>query len=63
MMQADAATLTPMLRKLRLWAPLEKDDEEALLALPHSVVTIAKQRTLIAEGDLMTHCYVILSGY
>lgn len=57
------ATLHPMLRKLRLWAPLQSDDEEALLGLPHSVVTIGKQRTLIAEGDLMSHCYVVLSGY
>ena len=57
------ATLSPMLRKLRLWAPLEKDDEEALLALPHSVLNVGKQRTLIAEGEALSHCWVILSGY
>ena len=55
--------LTPMLRKLRLWAPLDAADELALLALPHSIVPIEKQQALITEGDAVAHCWVILSGY
>ena len=57
------ATLDPMLRKLRLWAPLGEEDEAALLALPHDVVVVGKQRTLITEGDVLSDCWVILSGY
>ena len=59
----SAAALTPMLRKLRLWAPLDADDEQALLGLPHGIATIGKQRALITEGDAVSHCWVILSGY
>ena len=58
-----AAALTPMLRKLRLWAPLDEEDEEALLCLPHNIVRIDKLRALITEGDAVSHCWVILSGY
>ena len=58
-----AAALAPMLRKLRLWAPLDAEDEQALLGLPHTIVMIEKQRALITEGDAVSHCWVILSGY
>jgi CRP-like cAMP-binding protein len=61
--QQSEAGLGPMLRKLRLWATLSEADEAALLALPHTIVTLAKQRALITEGDTATHCWVILSGY
>lgn len=56
-------SLEPMLRKLRLWARLDGDDERALLDLPHEIVTVAKQRTLINEGDEVGHCWLLLSGY
>ena len=60
----DAApTLTPMLRKLRLWVNLDAAQEQALLDLPHKVVTVEKQRVLVREGDDISHCWVILSGY
>lgn len=57
------ALLTPMLRKLRLWAPLDAADEQALLELPNSIVTIEKGRALITEGDAVTHCWIVLRGY
>lgn len=63
MSNEPAAALAPMLRKLRLWAPLDAADEQLLLGLPHSIVTIGKQRALITEGDAISHCWVILSGY
>jgi CRP-like cAMP-binding protein len=56
-------SLEPMLRRLRLWVRLDVTDEEALLELPHEIVTIGKQRALISEGDLVTHCWLLLSGY
>lgn len=57
------AGLALMLRKLKLWASLDAADERALLGLPHSIVTVAKQRTLVAEGDSVSHCWVLISGY
>lgn len=55
--------LYPMLRKLRLWVNLDADDEQALLDLPHEVVMIGKQRALITDGDVVTHCWLLLSGF
>lgn len=55
--------LSPMLRKLRLWAELDREDERFLLALPHELVTIGKQQALITEGDVVSHCWVLLSGF
>ena len=55
--------LALMLRKLRLWAPLDAADEQALLGLPHVIVPVGKQRAIITEGDAVSHCWVILSGY
>lgn len=63
-MTDDATSiLSPMLRKLRLWAALEPADERALLGLPHEIVTIDKHRALITEGDVVTHSWVLLSGF
>lgn len=56
-------TLTPMLRKLRLWVPLDAAQEQALLALPHSIAMLEKQNVFVREGDAVSHCWVMLSGY
>lgn len=56
-------SLSMMLRKLRLWVPLDASDEEALLGLPHSVVTVPKRKTIISEGDIVVHCYLLISGF
>lgn len=63
MTRSDHSPLEAMLRKLRLWAELDADDEQAILALPFQAVTIPKQRAFITEGDLVTHCWLLLSGY
>ena len=63
MTDETASPLTPMLRKLRLWAELGPADERELLRLPHELVTIRKHRSLIAEGDIVTHAWLLLSGY
>lgn len=60
----DAApTLTPMLRKLRLWANLDTPQEQALLGLPHNVVVLEKQKIFVREDDEIAHCWLVLSGY
>ena len=63
MIDEPAGALALMLRKLRLWAPLDAADEQAILNLPHSIVTIGKQRAFITEGDVVTHCWLMISGY
>ena len=52
-----------MLRKLKLWVPLDAADEAALLGLPHSIATVPKGRTIIAEGDIVAHCWLVLTGF
>lgn len=55
--------LDPMLRKLRLWAHLDEADELALLGLPHDIVVVGKQKPIITEGDVVSHCWLLLSGF
>lgn len=55
--------LSMMLRKLKLWVLLTDSDEEALLNLPHTVVTVPKRTTFIVEGDIVVHCYLVISGF
>lgn len=55
--------LEPMLRKLKLWARLDSDDEQALLDLPHRIVTVAKQSALINEGQIVSDCWLLLTGF
>lgn len=63
-MNTDAnSALGVMLRKLRLWSPIEPADEQALLRLPHTLVNVSKRQVLIAEGAAVSHCCVIISGY
>lgn len=52
-----------MLRKLLLWVNLDAQQQQALVELPHSVIKVEKQRTLVREGDPVSHCYLVLSGY
>lgn len=55
--------LSIMLRKLKLWVALDAADEEALLNLPYTVVTVEKGRTFISEGEFVGHCWLILDGF
>jgi CRP-like cAMP-binding protein len=52
-----------MLRKLRLWVALDAADEQALLNLPYSTVSIRKNMAVITEGDRVAHCWLLLSGF
>ena len=62
-MDAPVHTLAPMLRKLRLWVNLDPQQEQALVSLPHTVVKVAKQQMFVREGDPVSHCWLVLSGY
>ena len=55
--------LEPMLRKLRLWVNLDTASEQALLDLPHSVVMIEKNKSVVREGDDVSHAWLVLSGF
>lgn len=57
------AALSPMLRKLKLWANLDTDDQQALLDLPHSVVNAGRNQPIVREGDRVAHCWLMLSGF
>jgi CRP-like cAMP-binding protein len=52
-----------MLRKLSKWAVLDKQDEQALLALPHETRTIGKGNYIVRDGDKPTRSCVLLSGF
>jgi CRP-like cAMP-binding protein len=52
-----------MLTKLRLWAKLDEADEQLLLDLPHELVTVGRNQSLITEGDAVDHCLLLRSGY
>ena len=58
-----SSALEPMLRKLRLWATLDDADERSLLDLPHELITIEKHRSIVTEGDEVSHCWLLLSGF
>ena len=60
---AEAAPLAPMLRKLEYWCPLDADDREALLALPHVVKKVEHHHYIVRERDSATHSCLMLSGF
>ena len=56
-------TLLPMFHKLRLWMPLDADDEAAILALPHMVRKLAAQQYIVRDGETPTHSCLLLGGF
>jgi CRP-like cAMP-binding protein len=52
-----------MLKKLAYWHPLEKSDEQALLALPHRIRDISPHHYIVREREAATHCCMMLSGF
>jgi CRP-like cAMP-binding protein len=55
--------LDPLVRKLSYWVKLDEDDRAALLALPHTVKTMAQNSYIVREGDRATHSCLLLSGF
>lgn len=52
-----------MLRKLNFLGKFSAEDEAALLALPHTLKTIAAHGYIVREGDAATHSCLLRSGF
>jgi CRP-like cAMP-binding protein len=59
----NKSVLEPMVRKLRQWRPLDPEDVEALLSLPHRVLSFRPQEYIVREGDQPQHSCLMLSGF
>lgn len=55
--------LAPMLRKLNFLGRFSADDKVALLALPHTLKTIAAHGYIVREGDTATHSCLLRTGF
>lgn len=51
------------MRKLLILFPLDEADQAAVLALPHTVRRIENNRYVVREGDVPTHCCLLVSGF
>jgi CRP-like cAMP-binding protein len=56
-------TLLPMFRKLQLWMQLDKDDERAVLSLPHQLKKLAPAQYIVRDREKPTHSCLLLSGF
>jgi len=52
-----------MVRKLSLLSHLSEADQEAVLALPHTVRSLAAGAYIVRDGDKPTHSCVLISGF
>lgn len=59
----STATLEPMVRSLARRVPLDADDRQAVLQLPHVVKKIERHHFIVRERERATHSCVMLSGY
>jgi CRP-like cAMP-binding protein len=57
------SALGPMLQKLNQYHPLQPEDEQAVVGLPHRVKTLEPNHYVVRERDAATHCCLMLSGY
>ncbi len=57
------SALEPMLQKLTYRYPLQKSDEEAILALPHRVKSVEAHHYVVREREKATHSCLMLSGF
>lgn len=55
--------LAPLLNTLDLRSPIPEPDREAILALPHTLMSLEPGDYLVREGDLPTSCAVLVSGF
>jgi CRP-like cAMP-binding protein len=60
---SDEPDLKPMVKKLAGWQPLDKGDEQALLALPHGLKGTTPSHHLVREGEASMQCCLMLSGF
>lgn len=62
-MSTQPQTLLPMSRKLQLWMKLDQQDEDAILALPHSVRKLGAGQYIVRDGEKPTHSCLLLAGF
>lgn len=55
--------LVAMVRKLELWQPLTKTEQEAIVALPHVCRDLKASQYLVWDGDRPQNSCVLLSGF
>jgi CRP-like cAMP-binding protein len=59
----DNDAFAQLFRKLGRLAKLATADREAIRALPFKVEAVARNATLVREGDQITHCCILIEGY
>jgi CRP-like cAMP-binding protein len=57
------STLSPLVKKLKLWGPLDQASEDAILALPHKVEDVSPQKYLVREGEKAAYTCLLLDGF
>lgn len=62
-MQSSSKPLAPLVRKLLNTHPLSKEDQAAVLSLPSTVRTLENGQYVVREGDVPTHCCLVVSGF
>ena len=55
--------LAPLVRKLRLHARLDEQDQQAILGLPHVLRRLEGAQYIVREGDKPTHSCLLVSGF
>jgi CRP-like cAMP-binding protein len=63
MSPSDTSPLAPLVAKLRLWRSLDRQDQEALLALPYRLREYRPQEHIVREGDRPQHVCLMVSGF
>jgi CRP-like cAMP-binding protein len=62
-MNSPSSPLEPMLAKLTRHSPLNTHEREALLKLPHRLVRLGRRKMIVREGEVVTQCCLLLSGF
>lgn len=62
-MRAADPPLSTLITKLRRLAPIDDEDERALLALPQRVARVSAREHLVREGTVPHECCLLLDGY
>ncbi len=52
-----------LVQKLRNWTALDEEDENAILALPHTTRRLAIGQYVIRDGDIPTHSCLVVEGF
>lgn len=63
MSTSDEQMLSPLVAKLQQWRALDREDQEALLALPYRTAQLRAQEYIVREGDVPRDSCLIVSGF